>query len=379
MNTMKKLASILLIAAMVLTLAACGGKPAETKAPAADTQQAQSSEAPAAPTKQIVIGIGEAQANDEVAIRRKYLESFIGPRYNVKFIFSERLSDDSLTREFIQNCADAGAVAVIDFKTCSGLMARLCQENGMIYTTNGNLQNAPELTVASDFPLYAGNVSSNNDQTGRLFKDWLESVASADGHEGFLVATMIASQGNAQHGEITRAILKGLQEKYGLTYEQDIEALVLASDTTNVANDKDILITLYPGSSSRETWLPGVSSLLQTGKYGVFMSAGQTYPCDFFSLDEWRLGRIGEQTLMEMAEGETARRFLAWGREKPAECLSCRWRTLCNGGCKNDWKSEADGSHNYYCRAFQMLFEHAEPRMLRIAQAERTQRRRMGI
>lgn len=117
----------------------------------------------------------------------------------------------------------------------------------------------------------------------------------------------------------------------------------------------------------------------QCGSYFVVEGDGSVYPCDFFSLDEWRLGRIGEQTLMEMAEGETARRFLAWGREKPAECLSCRWRTLCNGGCKNDWKSEADGSHNYYCRAFQMLFEHAEPRMLRIAQAERTQRRRMGI
>ncbi|MDD3429495.1 MAG: hypothetical protein PHG02_05790 [Oscillospiraceae bacterium] len=37
------------------------------------------------------------------------------------------------------------------------------------------------------------------------------------------------------------------------------------------------MITLYPGSPNKETWLPGVSSLLQTGKYGIFTSSGQTY------------------------------------------------------------------------------------------------------
>lgn len=115
----------------------------------------------------------------------------------------------------------------------------------------------------------------------------------------------------------------------------------------------------------------------QCGSYFVVEGDGSVYPCDFFSLDEWRLGRIGEQSLSEMAEGETARRFLDWGREKPAECADCRWRALCNGGCKNDWLTDARGEHNYYCRAFQMLFEHSAQHMAYIAQAERRQRQRM--
>lgn len=50
-----------------------------------------------------------------------------------------------------------------------------------------------------------------------------------------------------------------------------------SSETTNVANDKDLTITLYPGSPNKETWLPGVSSLLQSGQYSMFLSSGQTY------------------------------------------------------------------------------------------------------
>ena len=115
----------------------------------------------------------------------------------------------------------------------------------------------------------------------------------------------------------------------------------------------------------------------QCGSYFVVEGDGTVYPCDFYSLDEWRLGRIGEQSLTAMAECETARRFLSWGMEKPATCLSCRWRALCNGGCKNDWVQETDGARNYYCKAFRMLFEHSFERMALIARAEQAQRKNM--
>lgn len=280
-NILKSLLAVILVLSMALSMVACGNS-----APEANGEVATAKKDDAAPaTKQFVIGIGEAQANDEVAIRRAYLDNYIAPKYNVKFIYSERLADDSLTKEFIENCADAGADAVIDFKTCSAQMARLCEENGLVYATNGNLANAPEL-VTENFPLYAGNVASNNAQTGIMFKEWLQNNASEDGSEGFLVATMLASQGNAQHAEITRAILEGLQQKYNLTYELPVEDLVVASDTTTVSNDKNVLITLYPGSSSKETWLPGVSNLLQTGKYGIFLSSGQTYNQSATAVDE---------------------------------------------------------------------------------------------
>lgn len=278
-NIWKRAAALVLTGAMLLTsLAGCGGASSSAPASTAGSGTASSTAegGAATPAKQFVIGIAEAQANDEVTTRRAYLENFIAPTYNVKFIFSETLKDDAATKTFIENCIDSGADAVIDFKSTSGQMARLCEENGLVYTMNGNYVGHPEF-LEEDFPMFAGCVGANNAQVGSLFGDWLEANASEDGSEGFLLSTSLASQGNTQHIEITRALLEGLQQKYDLTYEKTIDELIASSETTNVTNDKNILITLYPGSPNKETWLPGVSSLLQSGKYAMFMSSGQTY------------------------------------------------------------------------------------------------------
>ena len=102
-NFETKIITGLLTAGMILSLTACGSSASSTAASTAAStgsdstaaSTASDSAAPAA-TKQYVIGIAEAQANDEVTTRRAYLEDFIAPTYNVKFIFSETLKDLSL-------------------------------------------------------------------------------------------------------------------------------------------------------------------------------------------------------------------------------------------------------------------------------------------
>lgn len=106
------------------------------------------------------------------------------------------------------------------------------------------------------------------------------------------------------------------------------------------------------------------------GGYFVVEADGSVYPCDFFALDEWKVGRIGDQSLSEIAGNEGFRRFLTRGLKKPDECAACRWRGLCNGGCKNDWIVDSSGDHNYYCSSFRTLFGYAETRMLHIARCE---------
>ena len=94
-TTIRSALAVLLAAS---TLTACGGS-AASSAPASAAasgaaEESTSSEAAsstaAAPAKQYTIGIAEAQANDETTVRRAYLENYIGPAYNVKFIFSEQ-------------------------------------------------------------------------------------------------------------------------------------------------------------------------------------------------------------------------------------------------------------------------------------------------
>lgn len=113
------------------------------------------------------------------------------------------------------------------------------------------------------------------------------------------------------------------------------------------------------------------------GAYFVVEADGSVYPCDFFALDTWKMGRLGENTLPELIESERARTFLRWGSEKPKECAACRWKHICNGGCKNDWVYQDGEPHNYFCESFQTLLRHAEPRLAEIARAELSARRNL--
>ena len=108
------------------------------------------------------------------------------------------------------------------------------------------------------------------------------------------------------------------------------------------------------------------------GAYFVVEADGGVYPCDFYVLDQWKLGDLHETPLAAMGKSERAKRFLADGLEHPAPCAACRWQSLCFGGCKRDWTTDPEGkTQNYYCPSFQRFFAHAEPRLRLIADAER--------
>lgn len=112
------------------------------------------------------------------------------------------------------------------------------------------------------------------------------------------------------------------------------------------------------------------------GAYLVVEADGSCYPCDFFVLDNWKIGSLDEMSVSEMMTHEKEMEFLAWGAEKPKECAVCSYSLLCNGGCKNEWFADDCGSHNYFCASFRALFLHALPRMEEIAKAERIARKR---
>ena len=91
------------------------------------------------------------------------------------------------------------------------------------------------------------------------------------------------------------------------------------------------------------------------GNYLVVEGNGSLYPCDFYCLDEWKLGVVKDTSFVEIMQCDKERRFLKDGAEHPAECNSCRWRRMCFGGCKRDWYVDSTGKHNYLCGAFQMF------------------------
>ena len=114
------------------------------------------------------------------------------------------------------------------------------------------------------------------------------------------------------------------------------------------------------------------------GSYFVVEADGSVYPCDFFALDDWRLGSITEMSLADLANTDRAKAFIAVGRQKPQECAACRYSRVCNGGCPNDRTRNDPAPHNYYCASFKKLLDYAMPRMQEIARAEYALRQRMG-
>lgn len=107
------------------------------------------------------------------------------------------------------------------------------------------------------------------------------------------------------------------------------------------------------------------------GAYLVVEGDGTLYPCDFYCLDRWSLGRVGDAPLEAFLHSDKERTFLAQGEQHPVECVSCPWRRFCSGGCKRDWDTDETGNHNYFCSAFQTYFAHAAARLDFIAQVER--------
>lgn len=121
---------------------------------------------------------------------------------------------------------------------------------------------------------------------------------------------------------------------------------------------------------------PGTcASAGQCGGYLVAEADGSFYPCDFYALDEWRLGGV-EENLKDLMNSEKMRRFMQRRNRRPARCSACRYDRLCRGGCPRDWTEQENRTENYFCPAFQMFFSYAEERIMRIATLEKQALRR---
>lgn len=93
----------------------------------------------------------------------------------------------------------------------------------------------------------------------------------------------------------------------------------------------------------------------------VIESDGSVYPCDFYALDEWKLGSIAEDSLKRMLGSDRERAFLEESLPVPEKCKACRWYGLCRNGCKRERDSQT--GLNRWCSVHAAFFEYAYDRM----------------
>ena len=114
------------------------------------------------------------------------------------------------------------------------------------------------------------------------------------------------------------------------------------------------------------------------GAYIVVEADGSIYPCDFYVTDKWRMGKFSDYTCVdEVYKSPVMISFLEEGRKEREECRECRWRRICNGGCRRDRDYSSSLGPNYYCASFKSFFNHAYDRLSYIAKKEAEYRKVM--
>ena len=107
------------------------------------------------------------------------------------------------------------------------------------------------------------------------------------------------------------------------------------------------------------------------GRQYVVEADGSVYPCDFYVLDQWRLGNFLTDTVEDVDRKRKELGFIELSAQKRQVCGACQWYPLCRGGCRRDWEPILDGQlrRNELCQAYQAFFPYAYPRLARLARA----------
>jgi len=129
-------------------------------------------------------------------------------------------------------------------------------------------------------------------------------------------------------------------------------------------------------------WSGGKATVCQMaptcGRVLIVEHDGGVYACDHFVTPEHRIGDIGIRSLNEIVDSPAQRRFGDDKRDRlPAQCRSCSWLAVCNGGCPKDRFALAEDGEpglNFLCAGLRIFFAHAEKPLKQVIE-----RRRRGV
>ena len=115
------------------------------------------------------------------------------------------------------------------------------------------------------------------------------------------------------------------------------------------------------------------------GSYLVVEADGSVYPCDFYCLDDFCLGRIQDMSMQALFHSDRMRAFqMKDGLQMDEACAECRFYDLCRGGCRREWFVREGGAVHSRCGELRTFFAYAYDRVSEIAEAEIQARTRLG-
>lgn len=105
------------------------------------------------------------------------------------------------------------------------------------------------------------------------------------------------------------------------------------------------------------------ASMGRCSMQNVIEADGSVYPCDFYVLDEYRVGNVHEEGFV-FGRDVREERFFLEEEVRDSRCASCSWYPLCRGGCRRNCRRTEDGGmENQFCESYRMFFAYAIERL----------------
>lgn len=102
------------------------------------------------------------------------------------------------------------------------------------------------------------------------------------------------------------------------------------------------------------------------GPQYVVEADGSVYPCDFYMLDEYRLGNLNTENYLRLDKRRREIGFVDRSRPVPDACRECPYFSLCRNGCR---RQRDESGRTLFCESYRAFFAHALPRLRALAPA----------
>ena len=130
------------------------------------------------------------------------------------------------------------------------------------------------------------------------------------------------------------------------------------------------LLLAWSGGTTNVCWMAPTC-----GRVLIVEHDGSVYSCDHFVTPEHRIGDLETSLLSEMADAPIQQQFGDDKRDRlSAQCRSCSWLTVCNGGCPKDrfaLTEDGETGLNYLCRGLQYFFAYTEKPLKKVIERMR--------
>lgn len=126
----------------------------------------------------------------------------------------------------------------------------------------------------------------------------------------------------------------------------------------------DNILSMIMGYAPEACGMSGTCSC----EYIIESNAG-VYPCDFYVIDQWKMGNLKEMDFYELSKSQVAKKFIEVSKHVDNECIQCKWLNLCRGGCRRYREPFVNEKPaiNYFCSSYKHFFDTCENKLLELA------------